>query len=164
MRLKARTNFQYEGTAYKAEDHLDVPDHDAVVLINQDKAMIWNLEDHTQRSEIPTDLDVPSGELPDVPPVTISPTSDDMAAGAGAGTFSVTMTGPGLSGTWTVDKDASATWLTYTPMTPQSTDGTVNYNVTANTGAERVAHFYTNGKTFTVTQAGVATRGGAHRR
>jgi hypothetical protein len=120
--------------------------------------MPWNLEDSTQRSEIPADLDVPAGELPDVPPVTISPTSDDMGAGAGAGTFSVTMTGPGLSGTWTATKDSTATWLTYTPITPQSTDGTVNYNATANAGAERVAHCYVNGKTFTITQAGTAAR------
>jgi hypothetical protein len=159
MRLKARTSFQYGGIAYVQEDLLDAPDHDAVALINQDRAMIWNLEDPRQRSEI---VDVPAEPLPDVPPVTISPTSDDMGAGAGAGVFAVTMTGPGTSGTWTVDKDGSATWLTYTPMTPQSTDGQVSYNVTANTGAQRVAHFYVNGKTFTVTQAGVAARG-AHR-
>ncbi len=162
MRLKARTNFQYEGTAYRAEDVLDVPDQAGVALINQDLAMRWLLEDHTQRSEIPDVVaeEVPPETLPDVPPVTISPTSDTVAATGGTGSFDVTMTGPGLSGTWTVDKDSTATWLTLTsPLTPQSTDGTVSYNVAANTGPERVAHFYVNGKTFTVTQtAGTAAR------
>jgi hypothetical protein len=155
MRLKARTNFQYEGKAYKAEDHLDVPDHDAVVLINQDKAMIWNLEDHTQRSEIPADVDVPPETLPDVPPVTISPTSDTVAATGGTGSFTVTVTGPGTSGTWTVDKDATALWLTYTPTSPQTVSGTVNYDVAENLGVLRAANMYCNGKTFTVTQSGV---------
>jgi hypothetical protein len=155
MRLKARTSFQYDGVAYTAEDLLDAPDQEALGLINRDHAMPWNLEDPKQRSEI---VEAPSEPLPDVPPVTISPTSDDMGSGSGAGVFAVTMTGPGTSGTWTVDKDGSATWLTYSPITPQSTDGQVSYNVTANTGPERVAHFYVNGKTFTVTQAGVAAR------
>ena len=100
--------------------------------------------------------------LPDVPPVTITPTSDDMGAGAGAGTFRRHHYRPGHQ--WHLDRQPrtrTATWLTYTPMTPQSTDGTVNYNVTANAGTERVAHLYTNGKTFTITQAGVASRPGA---
>ena len=156
MRLKARTRFEYGGTVYAPEDLLDAPDQDAIALINQDRAMIWNLEDPRQRSEIE---DVPEEPLPGVPPVTISPTSDTVDAAGGTGSFNVTITGPGTSGTWTVDKDASATWLTLTsPLTPQSTDGQVNYNVAANAGAERVAHFYVNGKTFTVTQSTAARR------
>jgi hypothetical protein len=157
MRLKARTNFQHEGTAYRTEDLLDVPDGEAVALINRDLAMIWNLEDHKHRSEI---VDVPSEPLPDVPPVTISPTSASPGPGASTDSFDVVMTGPGTSGTWTVDKDASATWLTYTPMTAQSTDGTVTFTVTANTGAARTGRFYVNGKTFTVVQAAGAARHG----
>jgi hypothetical protein len=162
MRLKARAKIQYGEIEFKPEDILDVPNELGIALINRDLAMPWNLEDPAQRSKSVDEIEV--APLPDVPPVTISPTSDDMGAGAGAGTFAVTITGPGTSGTWTVTKDGTASWLTYTPMTPQSTDGAVNYAVTANAGAERIAHFYVNGKTFTITQAGVAARSGAHRR
>jgi hypothetical protein len=54
MRLKARANFLYDGIAYAPEDLLDAPDRDAVVLIGQDCAMIWNLEDPNQRSKMAT--------------------------------------------------------------------------------------------------------------
>ena len=54
MRLKARSNFLYDGIAYSPEDLLDAPDRDAVVLISQDCAMIWNLEDPNQRSNMVT--------------------------------------------------------------------------------------------------------------
>ena len=155
MRLKARTNFFHEGTAYRTEDLLDVPDREAVVLLNRDLAMIWNLEDHTQRSDIPVAAEVPPETLPDVPPVTITPTSDTVAATGGTGSFTVTVTGPGTSGTWTVDKDATALWLTYTPTSPQTVSGTVNYDVAENLGLLRAANMYINGKTFTVTQTGV---------
>jgi Putative binding domain, N-terminal len=93
--------------------------------------------------------------LPDVPAVSISPTSATVPAAGGTGSIAVAITAPGVSGTWTVDKDADATWLTFTPMTPQSTDGTVEYTAAANTdAAARDAHFYINGKTFTLNQDG----------
>ena len=156
MRLKARTRFEYGGTAYSAEDLLDAPDQDAFALINRDLAMPWNLEDPRQRSEIE---EVPSEPMPDVPPVTISPTSDTAAAAGGTGSITVTVTGPGTSGTWTVDRDSTATWLGYTPLTPQTVSGTVNWTAAPNVGEERAANFYINGKTFTVTQAaGTAAR------
>jgi hypothetical protein len=91
--------------------------------------------------------------VPEVPPVTINPTSASMEATAGSGSFTVTITGPGVSGTWTATKDSTATWLTFSPDTPQSVDGDVTYSVTANIGAERSANIYVNGKTFSVTQA-----------
>ena len=98
----------------------------------------------------------PTEPLPDVPPVSINPTSAAPAAAGGSASFAVIMTGPGQSGTWTVDKDAVADWLTVTsPTTPQVADGQVMYTVAANEGAERSARMYVNGKTFTVTQAGV---------
>ena len=93
--------------------------------------------------------------VPDVPPVAIDPTAETAAAAGGSAQFHVTITGAGVSGTWIVDKDASATWLTLvSPTTPQAVDGDVTYSVAVNTGAERIAHFYVNGKTFTVTQLG----------
>ena len=160
MRLKARTNFQYEGTTYKQEDLLDVPDRDGVYLLNRDLAMIWNLEDHTQRSDIPTDAAAPPEPMWDVPPVALSPTSASaLAAGSTGSRFDVTITGEGTSGTWTVDKDSTALWLTVvSPTTPQSVDGSVTYDVAENLGVLREAHFYVNGKTFTVTQDGASTR------
>lgn len=93
------------------------------------------------------------GLVPDVPPVTIEPASDSLPATAGSGSFSVTITGPGASGTWTATKDGTATWLTFSPTTPQSADGTVSYSVTLNTGALRTGNIYVNGKTFAVTQS-----------
>src|SRR4030095_7200113 len=84
------------------------------------------------------------GPIPDVPPVTITPTSANVAAGGGSGSISVAITGPGTSGTWTVDKEATATWLTYTPATAQSASGTVNWTAASNVGAARVGHFYIN--------------------
>ena len=91
--------------------------------------------------------------LPDVPPVTIDPTSAPMAATAGTGMFHVTITGPGVSNTWTATKDGTATWLTFSPTTPQPADGDVSYSVTANTGALRTGNIYVNGKTFAITQS-----------
>ncbi len=166
MRLKARTNFNFEGKTYKAEDLLDVPNEVGVAMMNRDLAMIWNLEDHTQRSEIPADLDATTEPVPDVPPVTLSPTEAAALATGGVGSFDVAITGVGTSGTWTVDKDAVADWLTVvSPTTPQATDGTVDYDVAPNDAAERTANMYVNGKTFTVTQDGLTARGAkAHNR
>lgn len=101
--------------------------------------------------------------LPDVPPVTLYPTDRTTPAAGGSASFSVTVTGPGESGAWTVDPESSAAWLhLVSPPAhePQaSTSGQVVYSVDANdTGAERVAHMYINGKTFTVTQSATATR------
>jgi hypothetical protein len=101
----------------------------------------------------PVNLLAPDGPLPDVPPVTIDPTSAAVAAAGESGSFAVTLTGPGLSGTWTAEKDAAADWLTVTPDTPQSTDGDVNYTAAPNLGAERTANINVNGKTFAITQA-----------
>jgi hypothetical protein len=97
---------------------------------------------------------------PDVPPVTLNPTSASLPATAGTGTFTVTITGTGLSNTWTVVPDAAATWLSITaPTAPQSVNGPVSYSVTENTNSARTAGIYVNGKTFSIDQAGtVAAR------
>lgn len=153
MRLKARKRFKYGEATYSPEDLLDAPDDDAMVLINLDYALRWHLEDPKQLSDIP-DAVAPPETMPDVPPVTVTPTSASPGPGPSTDNFWVAMTGPGTSGTWTVDKDATADWLTYSPVTPQSKDGRVSFSVTANTDVERVGHFYINGQTFTVTQAG----------
>jgi hypothetical protein len=94
------------------------------------------------------------GTVPDVPPVTISPTSAAPTAAGGTGTVTVTITGPGVSGTWICTKDATAAWLTFNPATPQSANGSVNWSAAANLGVARSAHLYINGKTFTLNQAG----------
>lgn len=96
----------------------------------------------------------PPEPLPDVPPVSINPTSADLPATPGNGSFGVTITGPGTSGTWTAEQDAAADWLAIqSPLTPQSVDGPVEYAVGLNSGAQRTANIYVNGKTYTVTQA-----------
>jgi hypothetical protein len=90
--------------------------------------------------------------LPDVPTVALNPTSDSVAATPETANFHVTITGPGVSGTWTAEKTAA--WLTIVaPTTPQSVDGDVTYAVSANTGAMRTADITVNGKVFTVTQS-----------
>ena len=93
--------------------------------------------------------------LPDVPPVTIEPTEASVGAGGTSGnTVAVTITGEGVSGTWTVDKQSEATWLqVLSPQAPMAADGVVIYNVASNqTGAPRSGQMYINGKTFTVNQ------------
>jgi hypothetical protein len=99
----------------------------------------------------------PGGPIPDVPPVMLVPANADVPVAGGSGSFDVTITGPGTSGTWTAEKDAVADWLTLdSPTTPQSTDGQVQYTVAANaTGVARSANIYVNGQTFAITQAGV---------
>jgi hypothetical protein len=101
--------------------------------------------------------ELPEGPMPGVPPVTIDPMDAAQPMTGGTGSFAVTVTGTGESGTWTAEKDAAADWLTIdSPTEPQTEDGTVDYTVASNgTGAERVAHIYVNGKTHTITQAGV---------
>jgi hypothetical protein len=90
--------------------------------------------------------------LPDVPTVALDPTSDSVAATPETANFHVTITGPGISGTWTAEKTAA--WLTIVaPTTPQSVDGNVTYAVAANTGAARTADITVNSKVFTVAQS-----------
>jgi len=95
--------------------------------------------------------------FPGVPGVTIEPESESFPAGGGNATVTVTINSAGQSGTWTVDKDATADWITVTaPIAPQSEDGEVRYTVAPNTsGASRTGNLYINGKTHTVTQAEV---------
>jgi len=153
MRLKALTELTYIERVYPAGALFDALDRDGRDMISQSLAVPFNLEDPSTRSlaDILESLEPPE---PPVPPVTLSPTSAAPDATASSASFTVTMTGPGISGTWTVDKDAAATWLTVdSPTTPQTADGPVNYSVTANTGAARSANIYVNGQTFTVTQA-----------
>jgi hypothetical protein len=91
--------------------------------------------------------------VPDVPAVELTPTSAAVDAVGGTGTFLVTITGPGVSGTWLATKDSTADWLLFSPDTEQGSDGDVTYTAAANLDVERVAHVYVNGKTFTITQA-----------
>ena len=90
--------------------------------------------------------------LPDVPTVALNPTSDSVASTPETASFHVTITGPGVSGTWTAE--TAAMWLTIVaPVSPQSVDGNVTYATLANTGAMRTGDIIVNGKTFTVTQS-----------
>jgi hypothetical protein len=94
------------------------------------------------------------GPLPDVPTVSLDPTSDTVAASLETAKFHVTITGPGASGTWTAEMDPADDWLSIVaPTTPQSADGDVTYAVTANIGPLRTAEITVHGKVFTVTQS-----------
>jgi Putative binding domain, N-terminal len=157
MRLIATTTFDFQGKTLTAGSIFDAPDDQANVLINQDLAHRFHLEDPSTLNNPQPVIEPPEEPLPDVPPVTIEPTEATMPAEGGSGVITVTMTGPGTSGTWTVDKDADATWLSYMPDTPQSVDGDIDYAVDVNTDtAERTGNLYINGKTFTVTQDAAA--------
>ena len=102
-----------------------------------------------------------SAQIPDVPPVSISPESNDFGASGGGGSFTVAMTSPGQSRSWTVDKDSTADWLTVDspPLhEPQPENGSVAYTIAPNTGIARSARLYVNGKTHTVSQTGPVAR------
>jgi len=91
--------------------------------------------------------------LPDVPTVALNPTSDSVASTPETTSFHVSITGPGISGTWTAE--TATVWLTIiSPTTPQSVDGDVTYATAANsTGSVRTGTIDVNGKVFTVTQS-----------
>jgi len=154
MRLKAKEYLTYAGREWQPGQLFDAPRTHGLVLINDGKAEPFNLEDPSQRSlsEIIETVQPPPA-MPDVPGVSITPSSAAAAAAGDTGSIAVAITSPGVSGTWTVSKDAVAGWLTYSPITPQSADGTVNWTAAANSMGARTGNLYINGKTFTVTQA-----------
>ena len=95
--------------------------------------------------------------FPEVPGVDIDPAEATFPATGGPGSVDVRITSAGQSGAWTVTRDGSATWITIVaPEEPQMADGQVLYTVAINSGAERTANLYINGKTHAVTQEGTA--------
>jgi hypothetical protein len=152
MRLQSKVEFLFRGVMIMPNDLFDAPQDQALTLIDRDYAIPYNLEDPSKRS-----AGVFVSTMPDIPGVAINPTSAQVATGGiVGGTFSVTITSPGLSGTWIASKDAIAIWLTITsPTAPQTVDGSVTYNVAANVGGPRNANIYVNGKTFVIAQDGV---------
>ena len=118
-----------------------------------DARNFWTSIQDTKSAELP-ELPPEGGGLPDVPPVTLDPTGRTHTAPGGNGSIQVTVTGEGVSGTWTVDKQSEATWLhVLVPTEPQVASGGISYSVDPNsTGQSRVGQLYVNGKTFTATQ------------
>jgi hypothetical protein len=162
MRLKAITELTYAGKNWRPGQLFDAREAQARDFINKGLAEPFNLEDPSTRTlagAIENLLPPAEPALPDVPAVSITPVGVIVPKAGSTGSIAVTITAPGASGTWTVDKDADATWLTYTPTTPQSADGTVTYTAEQNPGGQRTAHFYINGKTFTVDQNGLPVKG-----
>lgn len=94
--------------------------------------------------------------LPDVPVVSIMPIGVIVPRVGGSGIITVTITAPGESGTWTVEKDDPlADWLTFTPDTAQSYNGNATWTAEENTGLDRAANLNINGTLFAVEQHGV---------
>ncbi len=89
--------------------------------------------------------------VPSVPTCTyaIAPASQPFAAAGGAGSVNVT-TQTGCA--WTAASNAA--WITINSGASGNGNGTVNFTVAANTGAQRTGTLTIAGQTFTVTQAG----------
>jgi hypothetical protein len=87
------------------------------------------------------------------PPCTfsIAPTNQDAPATATSGTIAVTA-GSGCA--WTAASNAS--WITVSTGAGGNGNGTVGYNIAANSGAQRTGTLTVAGQTFTVTQAAAA--------
>jgi len=118
--------------------------------INLPPQLVRDAEQESEMGDAWVPLNV--APLPDVPTVALNPTSDSVAATAETASFHVTITGPGISGTWTAEE--TSPWLTIvSPTAPQSVDGDVTYAASANAGAMRTADITVNGKAFTVTQS-----------
>jgi len=86
---------------------------------------------------------------------TLSPPSITVPSIIGNGAVTVTSTSPAAG--WTAVSNSS--FLAITSGGVGTGNGTVNYSVAANTGAQRVGTLTIAGQTFTVTQAGTGTAG-----
>lgn len=112
-----------------------------------------------QRSSV-TQASSPAPPPPTPPPPTpppptsctyaISPTSDNVSAGEGSGSFNVTAT-PSTC-TWTAVSNAG--WLTVVPGT-RTGNGAVSYRALQNLGPPRTGTITAAGRTFTVNQASI---------
>ena len=80
----------------------------------------------------------------------ISPTSQNVAAGGGTGTVTVSATCQ-----WTAT--SSASWITITSGASGTGNGTVAFSVAANTGAQRTGTLSIAGRAFTVSQAAASS-------
>lgn len=160
MRMVAITAFTFEGKDIRQGTIFDAPDREAHRLMDEGLAHRFNLED-------PSTLNNPPVVEPPAPPavVSLSPDVAPAAAAGDTGSVIVTITTPG---TWVVEGDPDATWLIYTPTTPQSEDGTVDWTAEANTDVvTRQAVLHINGEPFTLNQDAAAAADSAsthHRR
>ena len=147
MRLVAKTDFTFQGKDIRIGTIFDAPEQQAQDLINQDLAHRFHLEDPSTLNNPPV------AEPPEAQPPAVVSLSPDVAPASGdgdTGSVTVTITTPGI---WIVEADPAAAWLTYTPTTPQSTDGTVDWTAEANTDvAPRQAILHVNGEAFTLNQ------------
>jgi all-beta uncharacterized protein/BACON domain-containing protein len=82
---------------------------------------------------------------------TIAPTSQSVPAAGGTGSVAVTA---GANCEWTARDDVS--WISITSGASGSGNGTVNFTVSANSGAARSTTLTIAGKTFTVSQEAAA--------
>ncbi len=86
----------------------------------------------------------------------IAPASATMAAGAGSGSVALTASNSVCGWTAAVTSTANPQWLTITSGASGSGNGTVNYSVTANSGASRTGVLTIGNQTFTVRQVSAA--------
>jgi hypothetical protein len=82
----------------------------------------------------------------------LNPTAQNFSAAGSNGIVNVTSTGSSCD--WTATSNAS--WLTVTSGASGTGNGTVGFNVAANTGAQRTGTVSIARQTFTVTQDGTA--------
>jgi Putative binding domain, N-terminal/Viral BACON domain len=102
-------------------------------------------------SEMPTPMPLPTPEPSPTPTTctyTLDPPAQTIAAGGGSGTIAISA---GSGCTWTATP--TAPWITITSGASGTGNGTVQFTVSANSGAVRSATLTIAGRTFTVTQA-----------
>ena len=119
-----------------------------VVTPNQGDTRSSSIVVANQRADI-TQSGVVSAPPPACTP-SISPMSQNVAAGGGTGTVTVSATCQ-----WTAT--SSASWITITSGARGNSNGTVAFSVASNTGAARTGTLNITGRTFTVSQAGTSS-------
>lgn len=101
----------------------------------------------------PTPPGPPSPPTPPSCTFTVAPTNASITAAGGPGA-AIAVTASGSSCTWTASSNAS--WITVTSGASGSGNGSVGFNVAANTGAARNGTLTIAGQTFTANQAAAA--------
>jgi len=84
--------------------------------------------------------------------VTLDKTS--LLVGSAEGNWTINVTAPDFTCTWTAEADVSWLVVRSTSPAPPAGSGFVKVRAVPNIGSRRIGHFIVGGTTFTVTQVG----------